>query len=175
MLKNEDVKIEEDEKTKNCLYIPAFNKIIISGNQNNFTRIQTIAHECLHSVQDKKIQLFNFIYSNIYLLYFATIIVLIIFKVIPNEFKMLFIGIYILLGFLYFVIRSFLENDAMINAKYLAKEYMEKNGACSKEEVEKLVDGFEQINSIGIKGTNVSLMLGVLIKVIVLAIIFIIF
>ena len=41
-LDNENVIIEEDNKTKDCFYIAITNKIIIAGTQNNFTRIQTI-------------------------------------------------------------------------------------------------------------------------------------
>lgn len=167
-LNNENVKIEEDMEAKDCLYMVAFNKIVISGTQNNFTRIQTIAHECIHTIQDKRIQMFNFVFSNIFILYFVVILVLAIFKLLPD--KMLFLTIYILLGFMQFVVRAYLENDAMIKAKFLAREYMEEQNVCSEKEIEKLVDGFEQINSMGIKGYNFSLMLGILVKTIILAI-----
>ena len=58
-LNNKDVKIEEDKDSKTSLYIAISNKIIIADIQDTFTRIQTIAHECLHSVQNRKILLFN--------------------------------------------------------------------------------------------------------------------
>ena len=174
MLKNEKVKIEEDENAKDCLYMVAFDKVIIAGTQTNFTRIQTIAHECIHSIQDKRIQMFNFVFTNIILLYFIIVLILGILRVIPDEYQMLILSIFILMGFLSFVIRSYLENDAMIKAKYLAKEYMEKQNVCSEEEINKLVDGFEQINDMGIKGTSFSLMLNILVKVIILAIVFIV-
>ena len=174
MLKNEKVKIEEDENAKDCLYMVAFDKVIIAGTQTNFTRIQTIAHECIHSIQDKRIQMLNFVFTNIILLYFIIVLILGILRVIPDEYQMLILSIFILMGFLSFVIRSYLENDAMIKAKYLAKEYMEKQNVCSEEEINKLVDGFEQINDMGIKGTSFSLMLNILVKVIILAIVFIV-
>ena len=170
MLNNENVKIEEDKDSKDCVYMVGFNKIIIAGTQTNFTRIQTIAHECIHSVQDKKLQMFNFIFSNICNLYFLISFILGIFKLIPD--KMLFLTIYILLGFVQFAIRVYLENDAMIKAKYLAKEYMEKQAVCSEKEIEKLVQGFEQINKMGIKGYNFSLLIGVFVKTIILACLF---
>ena len=66
-LNNENVKIEENEDTEASLYIAITNKIVIANISNTFTRIQTIAHECLHSVQDRKILIFNFIFSNIYI------------------------------------------------------------------------------------------------------------
>ena len=171
-LGNENVTIEEDKDAKDCLYIAVTNKIIIAGTQDNFTRIQTIAHECIHSIQDKRIQMSNFIISNICILYFAIAVVLAAFGMIPTGIKMLTIIIYILLGFLSFTIREYLENDAMIKAKYLTKEYLEEQRVCSKEEIEKLTDGFEQINSNGIKGVNFSLMIGTLIRTIILAGIF---
>ena len=36
------------------LYIVATNTILISNIKDTFTRVQTIAHECLHSIQNKK-------------------------------------------------------------------------------------------------------------------------
>lgn len=52
-LKNENVKIEEDEKSNATLYLVTSNKIFIANLKNSYTRIQTIAHECLHSIQKK--------------------------------------------------------------------------------------------------------------------------
>ena len=59
-----------DENKEASLYIVATNTILIANIKNTFTRIQTIAHECIHSIQDKHLLWFNFIFSNIYLLYF---------------------------------------------------------------------------------------------------------
>ena len=61
------------------------NKILVGNTHGSFTRIQTIAHECLHSIQDRKILIFNFIYSNIYFLYWIIICGLVIFKKLSNE------------------------------------------------------------------------------------------
>ncbi|MBO6233474.1 MAG: hypothetical protein J6N78_05425 [Clostridia bacterium] len=80
-LNNENVVIEENESKENCLYIAVTNKILIANVRNSYTRIQTIAHECLHSIQGRKILMSNFIFSNIYLLYFGIIFLLTIFKV----------------------------------------------------------------------------------------------
>ena len=51
-LKNENVKIEEDPKATASLYIAITNKIIIANISENYARIQTLAHECLHSKQN---------------------------------------------------------------------------------------------------------------------------
>ena len=76
MLKNEKVTIEENKDTGTSLYIAVSDKISIANIRKSYTRIQTIAHECLHSVQDRKLLMFNFIFSNIYLLYFVIICIL---------------------------------------------------------------------------------------------------
>lgn len=170
MLENDNVKIEEDNEAKDSLYMVAFNKIVIAGKQNNFTRIQTIAHECIHTIQDKRIQMFNFVFSNVCIIYFFMAIVLGIFKLLPD--KMLILNIYTLLSFIQFTVRVYLENDAMIKAKFLAKEYMQNSNACTNEEIDKVTDGFEQINKMGIKGYSFSLVLGIFIKIIILSVVF---
>ena len=63
-LNNENVEIEEEENT-NCFYFIATNKIILNKENSYFVRIQTIAHECIHSIQDKKMLWFNYIFSNL--------------------------------------------------------------------------------------------------------------
>jgi len=65
MLGNEKVKVEETKSTETSLYIAVTDKISIADMKNNYARIQTIAHECMHSVQDRRLLLFNFIFSNI--------------------------------------------------------------------------------------------------------------
>ena len=71
MLKNENVKIKHaDENSKTSFYIIALNTIIIANVKDTFMRVQTIAHECIHSIQDKRLLWFNYIFSNLYLLYF---------------------------------------------------------------------------------------------------------
>ena len=156
-LNNEKVKVEENSDNEASLYIAVTNKILIANISNTYTRIQTIAHECLHSVQNRKILMFNFIFSNIYILYYITICVLAIFKILPN--KLVFLSIYLLL--------SYLENDAMINAKYLAKEYMEEIKISSKEEINKIVKKFGKINDIGIRCVNYKFFLNIIVKLLI--------
>ena len=171
-LNNETVKIEEDKEGEVSLYIAITNKILIANISKTYTRIQTIAHECLHSVQDRKLLLFNFIFSNIYLIYFAVISLLAIFKILPN--KMMFLTILIIVGFTQYMVKAFLENDAMTKAKYLAKEYLEEKKISSQDEINKLVNGFDKINALGIKCTNYKLYLDIMIKVFVFCVICII-
>lgn len=168
-LKNQNVKIEENTESETSLYIAITNKISIANISNTYTRIQTIAHECLHSVQDRKILNFNFIFSNLYILYFLVICILAILKMLPN--KMLFLSIYLLLSMVYYMVRIYLENDAMIKAGYLAKEYMEEEKISTPEEISKIVQGFDKINTLGIKCVNYQFFLNIIIKLFIFSLI----
>lgn len=172
-LNNENVQIEEDKNSETTLYLVMQNKIFIADVKNSYTRIQTMAHECLHSIQDKLMLKFNFIYSNIYIISFIVFMILAIIKKVPN--KMLFSNILLLLGIVYFVIRSYLETDAMTKARFLAKEYMEEEKIATKEEIDKLVDGFDKLNSGCITATNFGLFTNIMIKVILFNVVALIF
>ena len=171
MLNNENVKIKtSNEGAQASLYIVATNSIFIANIKNTFTRVQTIAHECIHSIQDKTLLWFNFIFSNIYLLYFAITTILTLFKVIkaPN----IFATILVMMSILLYFVRSYLETDAMTRAKYLAKEYMEqKEEAITKENVKIVIENYEKLNSIGIKFYNFNLIAGYFYKIIIYCII----
>ena len=170
---NNTVKIEEDPNANTTLYLVMSNKIFIANLNKSYTRIQTIAHECLHSIQDKKILWSNFLFSNIYLIYFIIIAILGILKILP--YKMLFLAIFLVLGLVYYSIRTYLENDAMIKARFLAKEYMEEKGISSKDEIESLVKKYDELNDIGIKFINFKFFEGIIIKAVILSFIFMIF
>lgn len=172
-LNNEKVKIMEDKEANTTLYIAVSDKIFIADTKESFTRIQTMAHECLHSIQDRRILIFNFLFSNIYLIYFGVIIVLTILKIATNS--LLYLNILLILSMVYYVVRIFLENDAMIKAKYLAKEYMEDVQISSKEEINKIVKGFENLNNAGIKCVNYNLFFQIMIKVIIFSLVALIF
>lgn len=169
-LQNEKVKIKENEEegNKTSLYIAISDTIFIANIRNSYTRIQTIAHECLHSIQNRRLLLFNFIYSNIYFIYFSISIILTLLGIFKDT--KLQIIILTMLGFFYYVIRSYLETDAMIKAEYVAKEYMlayiEKNDICTKEEVEEIAGEYHRINQIGIPAINYILMVNCIMKVI---------
>ena len=164
-LGNKHTKIKEAKDSQTSLYLVANDTISIANINDTYTRVQTIAHECLHSVQNRKILMFNFIFSNIYILYYITICVLAIFKILPN--KLVFLSIYLLLSLVYYMVRIYLENDAMINAKYLAKEYMEEIKISSKEEINKIVKEFGKINDIGIRCVNYKFFLNIIVKLLI--------
>jgi len=172
MLDNKGVKIEEAKNTETSLYIAITNKISIADMKNNYARIQTIAHECLHSCQDRTLLVFNFIFSNINMIYFFIITLLTLFKVINNQ--MLQIAILMLFTLIQFAVRSFLEIDAMTKSRFLAKEYMENKKLCSNEEIDKLLEQYDKINKIGIPFVIDNLLTNGLIRVLIYTIITII-
>lgn len=172
-LKNEKVKIEENKASESTMYIAVQDKISIGNTHKSFTRIQTMAHECLHSIQDRKLLICNFIFSNIYLFYSFITVILLVFKIIQN--KMLFLNIFLIISFIYYVVKIYLENDAMIKAEYLAKEYIEEQKITTKEENAKLITGFKELNKGCIKATNCNIFINIMIKVVIFSILSLIF
>ena len=168
-LNNETVEIKESKDNKTSLYIIFSNSILIANIKETFTRVQTIAHECMHSVQNKRTLLFNFIFSNIYFLYFLVICILTFLRL--NSYPMILLFGLVILGCIYYTVRSSLEMDAMIKAKPLAKEYMEQEGNLSKQEQETILQNCEIINQIGVPLTNFQLVLNCTVKVILYSLI----
>ena len=173
VLGNNKTQIKEDINSDATLYIAIEDKILIGNTRESFTRIQTMAHECLHSIQDRKLLIFNFIYSNIYFLYFIIICVLCVINKMPNQ--IIFSNIFLILSFIYYVIRIFLENDAMIKAEYFAKEYMQGQAISTKDEIEIVCKKFREINNGCIKGTNCSIFVKIMIKLIIFNVLALIF
>ena len=174
-LDNRNVTIEETQDSKTSLYIALTNKIIIANIKDTFTRIQTIAHECLHSVQNRKILLFNFVFSNLFMLYFIVAIFLILFN-IGNA--MVYIQIFTILAIIYCAVRMYLENEAMSKAMYVAKEYMQdfkvETNRVTDKEINTLVKQFDILNKMGIPLTNfyfVAINLGKIILLAILALV----
>lgn len=174
-LKNEKVQLKEsqDKDNKTSLYIALSNSILIANISDTFTRVQTMAHECLHSIQNRKTLLFNFFYSNIYFIYFLCICILSLLRL--NEHGMIHLFILTILGAIYYAIRSYIEMDAMIKAKPLAKEYMEEQKVLTIEEQNKVLENYEVINDIAIKMTNYTLIINCTAKVIIYTLILSIF
>jgi hypothetical protein len=146
-LNNEKVKIEEQENT-NCFYFIATDKIILNKDKKYFTRVQTIAHECIHSTQNKKILWFNYIFANLLNIFWLITMILTIAGVITQY--ALFSASILICIIIFYVIRSYLEIEAMTKAKYIAKEYLEENQV---KETDEIVEEYEKLNDIGIKYT----------------------
>ena len=146
-MENEKTQIEENIESDSTLYIALQDKIYLGNMHGSFTRIQTIAHECLHSIQDRKVLIFNFIFSNILLI----------------------------ISMLYYAIRMFLENDAMTKSEYLAKEYLKEKKILDEEEVKKIGKRLEELNKGAIIATNSSLFIKIMLKVAVFNLLALIF
>lgn len=168
-LNNEKVKIKEEKETKTSLYVVVNNTITIANIKESFTRIQTIAHECIHSIQSKKMLWFNFVFTNIYGLYFIIVMILTLLNIIKNP--NIFLVILVILGMIHYFIRSMLETEAMTKARYLAKEYLEENKICSKNEIDEIIGEYDKLNDKGIKLVNYQLFAKNIIKIIVYSIV----
>lgn len=164
---NENVIIKIEPEYSSCLYTIFNNNITIGKFQQNYMKPQTIAHECIHSSQSKRILWANFIFTNIYLIYFIAILILEFSNNLPHA--NVHIIILIFLSFIQYVIRNSLESEAMIKAKYVAKQYLEENKILKKEEEEKLLKEYDEINNIGINFMNYSLIGSNILKIIVFA------
>lgn len=162
------VKQSENPKDTTSVYVVLTDSIIIANIKNTFTRVQTIAHECIHSMQDKATLWFNFIYTNLYNLFFVALIVLKLFNVING---MIWLTSFILSGVIYYVVRAYLENDAMLKAKYVAKDHMEKSNLLTNKEIEEITNGYDDINRIGIKMYLYRLLLEVLVRTLIFSVI----
>ncbi len=173
ILGNQTVKVEVSKNSKTSLYIAITNKISIADIKNNYARIQTIAHECLHSVQDRRLLLFNFIFSNIIILYWLTISILTAIHVITNIAIPVFV--LLLMATIKLAIRGFLETDAIIKSKYLSKEYMESKNILTEKEIISIIEKYDEINKIAVPFTILRILSASLISIFIYATIALIF
>lgn len=173
ILGNQTVKVEVSKNSKTSLYIAITNKISIADIKNNYARIQTIAHECLHSVQDRRLLLFNFIFSNIIILYWLTISILTAIHVITNIAIPVFV--LLLMATIKLAIRGFLETDAIIKSKYLSKEYMESKNILTEKEIISIIEKYDEINKIAVPFTILRILSASLISIFIYATIAVIF
>ena len=164
-LNNKDVKIKIEPEYNSCLYTVFNNTITIGKFKQNYMKPQTIAHECIHSSQNKRILWSNFIFTNIYLIYFVVILILAFFNKLP--YTNIHTIVLIFLSIIQYIIRFSLENEAMIKAKFIAKEYIEENKILNIDEENKLLEEYDKINHIGIPFMNYYLISMNIIKIII--------
>ena len=89
--------------------------------------------------------------------------------------KVLFFTILLILGFVLYSVRTYLEDDAMTKARFLAKEYMQDIHISSEEEIDEIVGAYDFLNDAGIKCTNFSLLSGVVVRCVVFLVICVVF
>ena len=164
---NSKVIIENKTDEKSIYYIAISNKIIIGNVSDSFSRIQTVIHECIHSIQDRRVLIANYVLSSISNIYF---LILIITAIINRISLKLFMSFFIL-QFICYVIRSFLENDAMIRAEYETEKYLKEKDSRNEKEI---IEKYKNMNKIGIKLYNFVLYAKIIIKCIILYVLFLI-
>jgi len=125
---NDSTKIEKnvDPKIKASFYNFNTDRITIKNTEDlkDCSRIIHIAHECIHSIQDKKLGMAHFILSNIQILYFLGIFIYFFYnKDVDLRFNLLLVQLFIFI--LTFFIKVVLESDATYRGPELAFTYLE--------------------------------------------------
>lgn len=123
LLKNKTTKVILDNDIKNSYYVFLNDTIYLSNkekNRTNYRRICTVAHECIHSKQNKIMQIINFVFSNIELISFIMGIILILLKTKID----LIVYYYLCITIVSVIPRLILEIDAVIKSLILTKEYL---------------------------------------------------
>ncbi len=171
MLDNKEVqlKLEEGGKERTTLYVVATNTIWIANIQDTFTRIQTIAHECLHSIQNKTTLWFQFLLSTFYPLYFILISICTILGIVHQP--MIHAVVLLLCGILFFTVRAYLEMDAMLKARPLAEAYMQSKTDIPQQDKQTILAGYDTINELGVKLTLLQLWMKPMVRVILYCVI----
>jgi len=169
ILNNGGVTIEKNnvENSTTSLYLVLNNKILLGNMKQSFTRIQTIAHECIHSIQNRNKLLFHYFLANIIQIWFVFSLILCIFVKQEVATWNIFAS-FVLASLVLFFVRYSLEKDAMLRAKDLAKEYMEQSKILSAEEITKIVAEYTEMNKIGIPMYRDCLIGQMLLKIVVL-------
>ena len=124
---NNKTKVEknEDPKIKSSFYNFNTDKITIKNTEDlkDCSRIVHISHECIHSIQNKKLGFTHFILSNIQILYFLGIFIYFFYnKDLELRFNLLLIQFFIFI--LTFFIKVTLESDATYRGPELAFTYL---------------------------------------------------
>ena len=171
-LNNKEVQVIENRDYNASLYTVYNNRITIGNIKNKIYTVQTIAHECIHSIQNKQKAIFNFIISNIYMLYYYFIIIgTIINKIfdlqnVMFENTIIHVVILLILALCQYAIRSILETEAILESKHLAEKYFQKKGI-KKETIGKIIKEYDETNQMGINLINYMLIAKSLLKVLI--------
>lgn len=125
---NKKTKVEtnKDPKVKASFYNGNTDKIVIKNtcDLEDYSRVVHIAHECIHSIQDKKIVKASFILSNIQILYFLGIFIYFFYnKNSDTRFALLLVQVFIFI--MTFFVKIVLESDASYRGPELAFSYLE--------------------------------------------------
>ena len=150
-------KVELDNKSKSSAYIFFSDKIILSNtksSQKNFSRVLFIAHECVHSVQEKSMHIINFILANISNLYDIFLIVLLLMRKASLE----LVTVSFIISILSFYYRIILETDAVYRSVIYSRKYLESKN------LNVVADRYEEIVPKTISGMYFSHIMPILIR-----------
>ncbi|MDD2376877.1 MAG: zinc metallopeptidase [Clostridia bacterium] len=123
LISNKSTNIKLDTDIKNNYYVFLTDTIYLSNKEitrNSYQRICVIAHECIHSIQNKIIQVVNFALSNVELI--AFVISLICITCGFNTYIVFYS--YLILNIFSAIPRLILEIDATIRSINLSSKYM---------------------------------------------------
>ncbi len=152
-----ECEIQLDSNAKSSAYIFFQDKMILSDTESsrkNYTRVLFIAHECVHSVQDKKTHWINFTLANIKNLYDFILFILLLF----GKGSLELIMISFLISFLSFYYRIILEADAVYRSVMVSKKYL------GKKNLDSIAEKYEEIIPKTIAGMYFSYISPILIK-----------
>ncbi|MEG1363904.1 MAG: hypothetical protein RSC92_05695 [Clostridia bacterium] len=121
LLDNKKTNVVIDEDIKNSYYVFFKDIIYLSNNNNTYKRVCLIAHECIHSIQNKILQKVNFILSNIELIFFVFLFIFLLFSSNNN---LPIVIAYVTINILSMVVRFILEAHATIGSVNLSKRYL---------------------------------------------------
>lgn len=124
LLNNNVTNVKLDVDINNSYYVFLNDTIYLTDKEKNkesYQRICNVAHECIHSIQNKVIQFINFVLSNVEMLAFIIVSICMAFKFHTN---IVFYS-YLILNIVSMIPRLILEIDATKRSISLSKKYME--------------------------------------------------
>lgn len=139
-MQNSSSKVELKEDIKNSYYIFLNDTIYLSNSKKaktTYARIVLISHEIRHSLQSKKMQILNFLLSNIEIIYFIVMFVL---SLLNIHFSIAMYG-YIFVFIFAILVRCVLEADAIYNSIKISKSYL--NSKIDKKDTDKVISVYK--------------------------------
>lgn len=137
-----EVEKNTDKNVKASFYNCNTDKIVIKDTEDleDCSRVVHISHECVHSIQNKKILKCHFVISNIQILYFLGIFIYFFYnRNLELRFNLLIIQLFIFIAT--FFIKIVLESDATYRAVGVASGYLkDKIGNENAELFKKIVE-----------------------------------
>lgn len=127
-LGNSKTKLVYDKDIKGSYYVFLNDTIYIAKNSKSskeYSRLTLIAHECVHSIQSKVMQVLNFGFANLEIfMFFIFVIMLVITK--SNNINQYVKIMYNIIAILSVIIRSILEIHASLQSIVITKGYINK-------------------------------------------------